>query len=196
MILTKQASRELFLRKRNELSTAENARMSEAIAHKAVEFLAPRSVVWLHSFVSEGGRNEVNTILIKKFISEVFPGIGWVAPRIIAGSRQMEHFVWDADTTMTPNRWGIQEPEPASSRLIDLGLLDMVLVPLLAYDRLGNRVGYGGGYYDRFLPHCRRDAIKVGVSFFDPIDHISDSDDWDVFLDYCITPSSIYVSKP
>ncbi len=170
--------------------------MSEAIAHNLLDFLASRSISLLHTFISDGFRNEVNTMTVKDYVHNSLPTLRWVAPRIVPGTRQMEHFLWDSTVSLIANRWGIQEPDPAVSHRISPTLLDAILVPLLAYDRVGNRAGYGGGYYDRFLAECNPDALKVGLSFFDPIDLVSDSGAWDIILDYCITPTSIYGPMP
>jgi len=70
--------------------------------------------------------------------------------------------------------------------------IDLIFVPLLAFDETGNRVGYGKGFYDKFLTKCRPDAIKVGLSYFEAIDRISDSEQFDIPLNYCITPQRIY----
>jgi 5-formyltetrahydrofolate cyclo-ligase len=67
-----------------------------------------------------------------------------------------------------------------------------VLVPLLAFDESGYRVGYGKGFYDRFLQQCRKDVLTVGFSYFDAIDKIEDTHQFDVPLNYCITPHRIY----
>ena len=66
----------------------------------------------------------------------------------------------------------------------------MVLVPLLCFDRSGHRVGYGKGYYDRFLRKCRADCKKIGLSMFDPVDEITDAGESDVRLDLVITPTA------
>ncbi len=71
--------------------------------------------------------------------------------------------------------------------------IDMVIVPLLAFDTKGYRVGYGKGYYDRFLKNCRTDVIKVGFSYFEPVDTIDDINVYDMPLDYCITHDKIYI---
>ncbi|MDH3493028.1 MAG: 5-formyltetrahydrofolate cyclo-ligase, partial [Acidobacteriota bacterium] len=70
--------------------------------------------------------------------------------------------------------------------------LDFVLVPLLCFDRRGHRVGYGGGYYDRFLAKVRPDCLKIGLSFFGPVDEIEDVHEGDIRLDYCVMPERIY----
>jgi 5-formyltetrahydrofolate cyclo-ligase len=71
--------------------------------------------------------------------------------------------------------------------------IDLVIVPLLAFDEKGIRVGYGKGYYDRYLKDCREDCLKVGFSYFEAVERIEDADEFDVPLDFCITPNRIYV---
>jgi len=66
-----------------------------------------------------------------------------------------------------------------------------VLVPLLCFDRRGHRVGYGRGYYDRFLARCRHDCKKIGLSFFEPLAEIDDVHEGDVELNYCVTPDGV-----
>jgi 5-formyltetrahydrofolate cyclo-ligase len=70
--------------------------------------------------------------------------------------------------------------------------IDVVFVPLLAYDTLGNRVGYGKGFYDTFLSECKPDVLKIGLSFFEPENIIEDLNQNDIKLDICINPSHIY----
>ena len=69
----------------------------------------------------------------------------------------------------------------------------MVIVPLLAYDKEGHRVGYGKGYYDKFLEKCNPHTMTVGLSFFDPVKEITDIEPFDVPLNYCITPKKLWV---
>jgi 5-formyltetrahydrofolate cyclo-ligase len=63
---------------------------------------------------------------------------------------------------------------------------------MLICDTKGYRVGYGKGFYDRYLAHCRKDVVKIGFSYFDPVEKITDTDQFDVPLTYCITPQHIY----
>lgn len=65
-------------------------------------------------------------------------------------------------------------------------------MPLLAYDKQGNRVGYGKGFYDKFLSQCKPNVVKIGLSFFEPEDLIEDIFENDVKLDVCITTLEIY----
>lgn len=192
MSLTKQQSRDYFLEERKKISTIETETKSERIAARLLEVLAESTVRYLHSFIADGSRREVDTLFIRQILQTKLPQLHWVAPRVIPRTRNMQHFLWDDATTFLSNRWGIDEPDPASSTLLDIQLIDAVLVPLLAFDKQGHRAGYGGGYYDRFLAECRSHVLKIGVSFFDPIDVLSDVNAWDVPLDLCVTPSTVY----
>lgn len=68
----------------------------------------------------------------------------------------------------------------------------MVFVPLLAFDKNGDRVGYGKGFYDKFLKECKPEIIKIGLSFFEPEEKIDGIFEEDIKLDYCVTPNEIY----
>ncbi len=186
--MTKQESRDYFLQKR----TTSNPADSEGIAAQLGVILTGKPIEIIHCFVADGSRKEVDTQSIRRILQAELPWLRWAAPRIIPGTRNMQHFVWDDATMFIPNHWGIDEPDPIYSQLLDIQRIDVVLVPLLAYDRQGNRAGYGGGYYDCFLAECRPDALKIGVSFFEPIDAISDVNEWDISLDLCVTPTAVY----
>ena len=91
---------------------------------------------------------------------------------------------------MIENFFGIAEP--AGGNKISPKEIDLVLVPLLAFDQKGYRVGYGKGFYDKFLSECRMDVIKIGLSFFEAEEQIADINQFDISLNYCVTPKRIY----
>ena len=103
----------------------------------------------------------------------------------------MEAVLVTADEAFTDNEVGITEP--MGHELLAPETLDLVLVPLLAVDERGHRVGYGKGYYDRFLSRCAPECLKVGVSYFEPVPLIEDTHEYDLPLDICITPQQVYV---
>jgi 5-formyltetrahydrofolate cyclo-ligase len=94
------------------------------------------------------------------------------------------------NTNYSLNQLGIREP--ISSNQKDASLLEVIFVPLLIFDKLGHRVGYGGGYYDKFLGNIKDDVLKIGLSIFDPIDEIQDIEKHDISLNYVITPKRVY----
>jgi 5-formyltetrahydrofolate cyclo-ligase len=103
----------------------------------------------------------------------------------------MEAIACHADTIFQANAINILEP--LETEVIDPLDIDMVLVPMLVCDVAGNRVGFGKGYYDRYLSRCRPDCLKVGLSYFTPIDRVEDANEFDVPLNFCITPEKVYV---
>jgi 5-formyltetrahydrofolate cyclo-ligase len=67
-----------------------------------------------------------------------------------------------------------------------------VLIPLLAFDRQGFRVGYGKGFYDRFLSLLSQKTIKIGLSNFAPVERIEDINKYDVKMDFCVTTEQVW----
>jgi 5-formyltetrahydrofolate cyclo-ligase len=102
----------------------------------------------------------------------------------------MEAGLVEREGLFIKNRFNILEP--ISGAIIQPGQLDVIFVPLVAFDTRGYRVGYGKGYYDKYLSRCRPDTVKVGFSYFDAVEYIEDIDDFDVPLNFCITPQRIY----
>ena len=98
--------------------------------------------------------------------------------------------ILDSMTLHTFKLW--QLSPPISSNQKDTNLLEVIFVPLLVFDKLGHRVGYGGGYYDKFLGNIKDDILKIGLSLFEPIDKIQDIEKHDISLDYTITPKRVY----
>lgn len=105
-------------------------------------------------------------------------------------SRKMTHYLLTDNTRIKKNEYHI--PEPVDGIEVPSKKIQVVFVPLLAYDKQGNRVGYGKGFYDKFLAECDSSTLKIGLSFFEaePICH--DVFESDVKLDYCVTPEVIY----
>jgi 5-formyltetrahydrofolate cyclo-ligase len=103
----------------------------------------------------------------------------------------MEAVACHADTIFEANAINILEP--LENEIVDPQDIDLVLIPMLVCDMKGARVGYGKGYYDRYLSRCREDCIKVGVSYFEPIAQVKDANEFDVPLNFCITPQKAYV---
>ena len=103
---------------------------------------------------------------------------------------QIKSVVVHDETIFKTNGYGIEEPIDGIDMIPTE--IDLVIVPLIAFDKMGNRVGYGKGYYDRFLKRCRKDCMKIGFSYFEPVEEIEDVNKLDVKLDIAITPDNIY----
>jgi len=95
------------------------------------------------------------------------------------------------DTRFRKNKYDLYEPE--GGVIVNHAGMDMIFVPLLSFDKNGYRVGYGKGFYDRYLSQCRNDCLKIGFSYFQPLDGIDDANEFDVPLNLCVTPTTVYV---
>mgnify|MGYP000244687920 FL=1 len=103
---------------------------------------------------------------------------------------EMTHFLLTDNTKIKKNNYNI--PEPIDGIEVPNTKLNIVFIPLLAFDEKGNRVGYGKGFYDRMLKKCSSDTIKIGLSFFKASAPINDVGADDIKLNYCITPDKVY----
>jgi 5-formyltetrahydrofolate cyclo-ligase len=190
--MTKFEIRKEYLQKRKLLTQGEAANANELLRLNLQNFLIENPFGTLHTFLPQQSANEVDTWKIISILQHSFPFMQVAVPYIVPGTKEMQHYLLKPDTPLTLNRWRIPEPDPAQAEHVDPYALDVILVPLLAFDSKGFRVGYGGGYYDRFLVQCRPDALKIGLSFFPAIDKIADLDPYDVPMNVCITPYNIY----
>jgi 5-formyltetrahydrofolate cyclo-ligase len=189
--MNKSFLRTEYLKKRKDLSQDEIAENNIAIVKNVKILLSEKSIETIHIFLPQHGKVEIDTWQIISFLQRDFPQIDITVPRVVPGTREMEHSLLTPQTNLIENRWKIPEPDPLNSIKIEPENIDAVLIPLLAFDKKGFRVGYGGGYYDRFLVQCRPDVVKIGLSFFEAIEEINDVDEFDVAMDYCVTPLGI-----
>lgn len=179
--------RTVFLRKRKMLSSQQCATISSKITDQFARFILDRSLGNVHLFLPIEKQNEVNTWGLIDVIQN--KGASSVISKSDLVDNKLTHYLYEGKQ-LIENKWGI--PEPINGDEVAVKDIDMVLVPLVVFDRKGHRVGYGKGYYDRFLSECRPDCLKVGLSMSPPIDIIPYTDPYDIALDYCITPLKIY----
>jgi 5-formyltetrahydrofolate cyclo-ligase len=188
--MTKKEVRRKFTQKRDELELSWQLKADDLILiqFQTVDFPFLERVM---SFYSITEKKEVNSFILTDYLHFRNPALTIAYPRMNVADTSMEAIAVAADTAFMDNEFGITEP--VGGHIIDPQDLDMVLVPLLAIDKAGHRVGYGKGYYDRFLARCSEECIKVGVSYFEPIEVIRDTHQYDLPLDLCITPQQVYV---
>lgn len=190
--MKKEALRELYREKRKAWELADVETASRAIADRFLAFLDQEErshVDTVHCYLPIEKNREVDTWPIVKTLQKR-EGTRVVVARTDFENGTMEHYLLEESSAIATNANGI--PEPQGGTPVPPEELDMVLMPLLAYDQKGDRVGYGAGHYDRFLSSCRSDVIKVGLSFFQPEEKIEDVGAHDIVLDHCITPERIH----
>ncbi len=188
--MLKKEARKTYDKKRRELSYTDRLRWDDLllINFQTVE-LPHLSAVF--SFYPMEERNEVNAFLFTGYLRFRNPNMQVCYPKMEIEAPNMEAVACHADTIFEANAINILEP--LETEVMDPLDLDLVLVPMLAFDEAGNRVGFGKGYYDRYLSRCRPDCIKVGLSYFEPVRRIEDANEYDVPLNFCITPQKVYV---
>lgn len=189
--MTKAELRKIYLAKKKALSDQERLAKSLKITDLFFQNFNLEAVRLLHIFLSIETAGEFDTSHIIKRLWHDFPlKIKTVVPRINRKTDRLESVEYGAESKLITNYWGISEP--AEDKTVAPEKIDLVIVPLLCFDEQGHRVGYGKGFYDKFLTGCRSDCRKIGVSFFSPIAEISDVHQSDVKLDFCITPEKIW----
>ncbi|MFV9483392.1 5-formyltetrahydrofolate cyclo-ligase [Christiangramia sp. ASW11-125] len=185
--MKKSEIRKKFKLLRSQLAQEDIESMSIDIANKCLE-LSIWDARYFHIFLSIAEQKEVNT----EYLLHVLQGKDKeiIVPKSDFETGEMINYLLTDQTRIVKNQWNI--PEPVEGIQIAARQLDAVFIPLLALDKSGHRVGYGKGFYDRFLSRCKKDIIKIGVSFYGPVDEISDVYTSDIPLDYCVTPNRIY----
>lgn len=184
--MRKSELRQAYLAKQKAISRPDRSAKSEAISDEFFESFDLVGIKYLHSFLPIEKFNEVDSRVIVEKVWSSYPHIWIVVPRVDFETSEIRSLKLGQDTELIRNAWEIDEPTP--NELVAPEMIDIVLVPGLCFDRDGHRVGYGKGFYDRFLKTCRPDCVKIGLSYFEPIDKIDDVYEGDVRLDFIVTP--------
>lgn len=188
--MLKKDARKQFRAERMQLSSSQLTRYDDLLLIRFQAIVLP-PVSAVLSFWPIAENHEPNTFPITDFMQFRIPDLRVCYPVCDPGQGSMRAILTGEDTVFEEKTHHVQEPVRGEE--VEPEQLDLVLVPLLALDQQGFRVGYGKGYYDRFLARCRPDCLKMGLSYFEPIPQIEDRDQFDVPLNLCITPNTTYV---
>ncbi|MBC7409004.1 MAG: 5-formyltetrahydrofolate cyclo-ligase [Arcicella sp.] len=189
--MIKSQLRKYYLSKRKAISAEEIVIKSQQITDLFFQNFDLLKVENIHIFLPIIKHNEINTWLIIRRLQQKFPKIVILIPKIIPENFEIENFLFD-EKKLIVNPWGILEPSGENQDKIEPEKIDLVIIPLLIFDKNGNRVGYGKGFYDRFLQQCNPKTLKIGVCLEEPIEMIEDVNEFDIKMDFCITPIKIY----
>jgi len=187
--LKKQELRKLYLQKRMELSPEEYAAFNEALL-KQFQTIDLAGIDYISLFLPMLERREPDTFAFAEWLKETHPQIGLAFPKADFAGNTMEHYLENNQLEIDTNNYGI--PEPIKGNVLPNDKIDMVIVPLLAIDLKGYRVGYGKGFYDRFMAECKAGTRFIGLSFFEPVDEIEDVNEFDILVHQCISPQKIW----
>ncbi|MFD0977398.1 5-formyltetrahydrofolate cyclo-ligase [Salinimicrobium gaetbulicola] len=188
--MNKDQLRVKYKKLRKETTPEEIEERSLEIANNALQL-----PIWNHSyyhiFLSIAEKKEVDTQGILHILQGKDKNI--VLSKADFTSGELTNYLLTDSTVIKKNSWGI--PEPVEGIEIPPQKIEVVFIPLLAFDIKGNRVGYGKGFYDRFLSQCPEGVLKVGISLFEAEEEIEGVSSLDIPLDYCLTPQKIYNFK-
>lgn len=188
---TKQALREEARRRRD--SIGEDA---PAAAHRLAEWapqvsaLAPVSKPVVSSYLAIG--SELDPAPLAAALGRL--GATVALPVMVAPATPLEFRAWMPGDPLVKRQWGIREPAPACPVVEP----DLLLVPLLLVDGAGQRLGYGGGFYDRTLSHlrARKSTIAIGIAYLSQRVGAVPHEAFDEALDFVLTPSGLEQFHP
>ncbi len=181
--MKKQELREIYKQKRKDLTEEQIGKLQKNI-YEQIYDLDISEVKTIHLFLSLRKFKEIDTQPIINFFRSKNKNI--VVSTCNFKDNTLSHFYLKQNTVLELNKFGV--PEPVNAIQVSESELDIVFVPLLISDKKNFRVGYGKGFYDRFLTNCRKDAKMIGLNFFKPIDSIEDVNEFDVPLHQVIYP--------
>ncbi|NDV15277.1 5-formyltetrahydrofolate cyclo-ligase [Muricauda sp. TY007] len=185
--MLKHELRKKYTNLRAEVTSEQASDFSLAMANNILQ-IPIWDFFYYHIFLSIEEKNEVDTLPLITLLQGKDKNV--VVPKVVS-SNSMENYLLTDNTSLKKSAWGV--PEPLDGIEVPENKIDVVFVPLLAFDVLGNRVGYGKGFYDTFLNKCPKETIKIGLSFFEAeSEPITDVNENDVKLDYCVTPQKVY----
>ncbi|MGI9055615.1 MAG: 5-formyltetrahydrofolate cyclo-ligase [Pyrinomonadaceae bacterium] len=188
--MKKSELRKFYLDRQKSFSDEEREVKSFSIAGSFFQNFDLSKINFPHLFLPIEKFNEIDTRPIFEKIWRDFPDTQTLVPRVNFQTNEIENLKFSIETETAKNAWEIHEP--THNETIETEKIDAVLVPLLCFDRRGFRVGYGKGFYDKFLKNCRADCLKIGLNYFAPVEEISDVNEFDVRLDFCITPDKVW----
>lgn len=184
--MLKKDLRSIYFERRKNLTSQSISDASLLIANQLLQ-LPIWKFSYYHLFLSITKKKEVDTSFIMSILQGKDKNI--LLPKMMDGQNLVNYLLTDS-TPIKKNSWGI--PEPVDGIEVSPEKIDVVFLPLMAFDKEGHRVGYGKGFYDVLLNKCRPDVIKVGLSFFKAEEKIGDIGPHDIPLNFCVTPDRIY----
>lgn len=177
----KDSLRSSFKSQLNELSTEDKRAQSAALRQKLSDFLNNQEGVWT-LFAPLNDEPNIMGLL------ESSTHIDWSFPRV-ESKEDMRFFRVSTPDELVTSSWGLEEPPANPQRCVDKQELQGCLVPGLAFDRQGTRLGRGGGFYDRFLQNFK--GLKLGVTFRQGLtDETLPRESHDQKMDMIISPDS------
>lgn len=172
---------------RQNLSVGEIEELSLAIANQLLK-IPIWDKTYYHLYLTIKELLEVETEYVLQILAGKDKEI--VVSKCHFESGEMSHFLLTDNTKIKKNSFNI--PEPINGIEVPVAKIEVVFVPLLCFDKTGNRIGYGKGFYDRFLASCELETLKIGLSFFEAEEEEIETNEFDQKLNFVVTPKKIY----
>ena len=193
---SKKYLRELYKYKRMNISTRSLSIKSSLITRKIKDFIRSKfknKKITIHTFIPAIEYGEINVWKLVDFFEK--EGHKIIVPKM-GNNFTLQHYEYYQNDPLVRNKYGILEPylEERKINNLELNNIHLIIVPLIIVDYYGNRIGYGSGFYDRFLNNINQRTITVGISLFEPTKLITDIKSFDVPVKYIITPDKIIKS--
>jgi len=191
--MNKSEFRKKYKNLRKQISEESLEDLSIEIANNVLKLAAEYSV-WdfdnYHIFLPIPNKKGVNTEYLLHILQGKDKSI--IIPKVHIETGELSHILLQDNTLLKSSNYNV--PEPVSGIEIQPSQIDVVFVPLLTYDKNGNPLGYGKGFYDRFLAKCKPETIFIGLSFFETEEEIP-FEETDVPLHFCVTPKNCFRFK-
>ncbi len=177
---------------RKALSQAEIVSKSKQVFEKWLARFSMKPVMYLHLYQHIKQSNELHTHHYMDYVRSKYDHVRLVVPIIDPYTNSLWHVELSNDIEMEINPWGIPEPKFPHRKIFPMQL-DMVLVPMLGFDMQGNRLGYGKGYYDRFLRLLNPQCLKIGLCLEQgKVDEGLPTEEHDIPMDYIVSELAVY----
>ena len=180
--------RQEILAKRRQLTAKESAQAGLSILKTIMQMNVFKRTVNVASYISLSGE------LCTQDMNEYFMTRHHLClPYMVTGQKgKMDFYSFKKGDELVENRFHILEPKNQPENLVLEDKIDVIVVPLVAFDNKGNRLGMGGGYYDRMLKKVRKDCLVIGVAYeFQQVDELL-VEEWDMPMDIVITEKNCY----
>lgn len=189
--MKKETARKIYQKKRQDLSSLQFKEASSQIIRNLFELITKFKPSCIHCFLTINQKSEINTKPIIEYCWKNH--IDVVVPVTAFTNNMLKNAKFEPSTKTALTKNNI--PEPINPIWANDSNIDLVITPLLAFDAMGHRVGFGRGFYDRLFSSLNIEVKRVGVSFFEPCEILEDIDNYDVPLTHCVTPQTTYCFK-
>jgi 5-formyltetrahydrofolate cyclo-ligase len=187
--MTKKELREHYRQKRLAITEKEKIKLDDLLLIQFQQ-LSFSDVHVLLTYAPMPHTAEPDVHLCERYLQHRIPGLQVAYPVVDFATHTMHAVLVNEETEFAQNPYKIEEPTDGEA--VQPEAIDIIFIPLLVCDKKGHRAGYGKGFYDRYLNQCREEVLKIGFSYFEPVETISDIHAFDIPLNYCITPHQIY----